>query len=152
TSGYVDYVRLSPSGKEVAFLEHPVYDDDRGWVAMIDANDKHRKLTKEFAGTRGLAWAQGGREIWFTATDAATDMQMFAVDLSGKEREVLRAPKRVRLLDIDADGRVLLSGEEFRQEITGIDPATGKERPGLEWFNGSGLQDILPDGKAILLE
>jgi hypothetical protein len=32
TSGYLDYVRVSPSGKEVAFAEHPVYGDDRGWV------------------------------------------------------------------------------------------------------------------------
>ncbi|MGA2263405.1 MAG: hypothetical protein ABSH28_18465, partial [Acidobacteriota bacterium] len=31
TSGYLDYARISPSGKEVAFLEHPVYGDDRGW-------------------------------------------------------------------------------------------------------------------------
>jgi serine/threonine protein kinase len=30
TSGYLDHIRVSPSGKQVAFLEHPVYDDDRG--------------------------------------------------------------------------------------------------------------------------
>ena len=35
-------------------------------------------------------------------------------------------------------------------EIAGIDPATGKERHGLEWFDGSVMGDILPDGKAIV--
>jgi len=152
TSGYVDHVRISPSGQEVAFLEHPVYDDDRGWVALIDADGKHHKLTKEFPGTRGLAWTPSGKEIWFGAADFGNDQQILAVTLSGKQRQVLAAPKRLRLLDIAADGRVLLSGEEYRSEIAGIDPATGKLRPGLEWFNGSGLHDILPDGTAILFE
>jgi hypothetical protein len=45
---------------------------------------------------------------------------------------------------------VLLSDEQYRTEITGIDPATGKERRGLEWFNGSVTVDISPDGKAIV--
>ena len=31
----------------------------------------------------------------------------------------------------------------------GIDPATRKERRGLEWFDASQMGDILPDGKAI---
>jgi hypothetical protein len=58
----------------------------------------------------------------------------------------------MRLLDIAQDGRVLITSEDMRSEITGIDPATGKERKRLEWFNGSGLADIAPDGKAILYE
>jgi eukaryotic-like serine/threonine-protein kinase len=152
TSGYVDHVRVSPSGQEVAFLEHPVYDDDRGWVAMIDARGTHHKLTREFPGTRGLAWAPSGKQIWFGAAEFGNDQQILAVTLSGKQRQVLSAPKRLRLLDIAADGRVLLSGEEYRSEIAGIDPATRKLRPGLEWFNGSGLHDILPDGTAVLFE
>ena len=152
TSGYVDHVRVSPNGQAVAFLEHPVYDDDRGWAAMVDDGGKHRKLTREFPATRGLAWAPTGKEIWFTASDITTDQQIFGVDLSGKLRQILTSPKRLRLLDIAADGRVLLSTEEYRAEITGIDPGTGKERSGLEWFNGSSVQDILPDGKAILVE
>jgi serine/threonine protein kinase/Tol biopolymer transport system component len=152
TSGYLDHLRVSPGGEEVAFLEHPVYDDDRGWVAIVDRHGKHRKLTKEFPATRGLAWERDGKEIWFTAADVTTDQQMFAVDLSGKQREILTTPKRIRVLDVDVDGRVLLSSEDYRTEIVGIDPGTGKERPGLEWFNGSSVQDILPDGKAILME
>ena len=47
---------------------------------------------------------------------------------------------------------MLLSSEEYREEIVGLDSTTGKERVGLEWFNGSTLSDMSPDGKAILLE
>jgi Tol biopolymer transport system component len=58
-------------------------------------------------------------------------------------------PQGARLLDIAADGRVLLSVERQQPEITGIDPETGKELRGLEWFDASIMGDILPDGKAI---
>lgn len=150
TAGYADYVRVSPSGKEVAFLEHPLYGDDRGWVALVDAAGNHKQLTEEFAGAQGLAWSRTGTEIWFTAAQGSADQLLYGVSLGGKVREILSAPRRMRLLDIAADGRVLLSSEDHRTEITGIDPATGKERRGLEWFNGSTSPDILPNGKAIV--
>jgi len=150
TSGYLDYLRVSPRGDEVAFAEHPVYDDDRGWVSLADSSGKHTRLTKEFSTVQGLAWSVGGDEIWFTGASAATDSQIYGVTPAGKMREIYTAPERLRILDIAADGRVLLSAESFRTEVTGIDPATGKERRGLEWFNGSEPNDILPDGKALL--
>jgi len=152
TSGYVDNVRVSPSGKEVAFLEHPVFDDDRGWVATIDEAGNHKQLTREFETTQGLAWARGGTEIWFSANGPMTgaDRQIYGVSLGGKERNVLTAPHGTRLMDVAADGRMLLCSEELRSEISGMDPSTGKERRGLGWFNGSGLGDVSPDGKALL--
>ena len=149
TSGYLDYVRVSRSGKEVAFLEHPVYGDDRGWVSVVDAAGNRKQLTRECAGIQGLAWSRTDEEVWFTAGDQA-DLQLYGVSLSGKQRAILATPQRTRLLDIAADGRVLLSNEEYRTEITAIDPGTGKEHRGLEWFNGSVTLDIAPDGKAIV--
>jgi len=152
TAGYLDYVRISPTGKEVAFLEHPVYDDDLGWVAMVDAAGNYKKLTEEFPGgsLQGLAWAPSGKEIWFSVAAGGADLQLFAVTLSGKLRAILGAPQRTRILDIAADGRVLVSNEQYRREIVGIDSATGKEHHRLEWFNTSGMVDISSDGKAIL--
>ena len=149
TSGYLDYMRVSWSGNEVAFLEHPVYGDDRGWVSVVDAAGNHKQLTREFSSTEGLAWSRDGKEVWFTAADS-TDRQLFGVSLSGKQRAILTTPQNTRLLDIAADGRVLVSNELQRSEVVGIDPATGKERRGLEWFDASIMGDILPDGKAIV--
>ncbi len=149
TAGYLDYVRVSPSGQEVAFAEHPVYGDDRGWVSVFDAAGNRKQLTREYATLQGLAWSRNGSEIWFTASDS-TDRQIFGVSLAGKQREILTTPLGTRILDIAADGRVLLASEQHRSEITGIDPATGKERHGLEWFDGSMVGDILPDGKAFV--
>jgi len=149
TAGYLDYVRVSPSGKEVAFVEHPVYADDRGWVSAFDATGKCKQLSREYATLQGLAWSRNGKEIWFTASDS-TDRQLYGVSLGGKQREIFTTPQGTRILDIAADGRVLVSSEQHRTEITGSDPVTGKERRGLEWFDGSMLGDISSDGKAIV--
>jgi len=150
TAGYLDYVRVSPSGKEVAFAEHPVYGDDRGWVGFVDEAGNHKQLTQEFGTIQGLAWSRAGKEIWFTAADATTDRELYGVSLAGKQRTVLAAPQSIRLLDIGADGRVLLSVERQEPEIIAIDSVTGKELRHLEWFDASLLGDILPDGKAIV--
>jgi eukaryotic-like serine/threonine-protein kinase len=150
TSGYLDYVRVSSSGKQVAFVEHPVYGDDRGWVCAVDEAGNRKQLTQEFESMQGLAWSRAGTEIWFTASNSSTDRQLFGVSLSGKQRPILTTAHGMRLLDIAADGRVLLSNEQLQTDITGIDPTTGKERRGLEWFDGSELGDILPNGKAIV--
>jgi len=149
TAGYLDYVRVSPSGKQVAFVEHPVYGDDRGWVSLVDETGSRKQLSKEYGTVQGLAWSRAGAEIWFTAADVTTDRQLYGVNLSGNVRQILATPQGVRLLDIAADGRALLSMERQQPEITGIDPATGKELRGLEWFDASIMGDILPDGKAI---
>jgi Tol biopolymer transport system component len=149
TSGYLDYVRVAPDGKEVAFLEHPVYEDDRGWVSVVDAAGNHKQLTKEFETVQGLAWSHTGTEIWFTAGEQE-NRSLYGVNLSGTLRKLFAAQQSIRLLDVASDGRVLLAGEQARAELTGRDPATGKERRGLEWFDGSGAADISLDGKAIL--
>jgi len=150
TNGYADYVKVSPSGQEVAFAEHPVYDDDRGWVALVDEKGNHRQLTNDYAPVQGLAWKRDGKEIWYTASNRTTDRKLFGVDLSGKAREILTTPFGIRILDIGPEGKALVSSEDQRSEIVGIDPETKKERKGLEWFNGSRAIDVSRDGKALV--
>jgi hypothetical protein len=79
-----------------------------------------------------------------------TDRSLYGVTLSGKIRKVSTAPAGMRLLDIAADGRMLIANEDVRSEIAAIDPVTKKERKGLEWFDGTGLSDVRPDGTAFL--
>jgi eukaryotic-like serine/threonine-protein kinase len=150
TSGYLDYVKVSPDGKSVAFAEHPVFDDDRGWIAVVDENGKHTQLTPEYGSVQGLVWSSTGKQILYTASDVSTDRSLFDVTLSGKIRKRATAPTGMRVLDIAADGRLLIAGDELRSEIGGIDPSTKKEKNGLEWFDGTGLSDVRPDGTAFV--
>jgi serine/threonine protein kinase/dipeptidyl aminopeptidase/acylaminoacyl peptidase len=150
SSGYLDYVRVSPDGSRVAFLDHPVYGDDRGFVSVTDASGQRKQLTRGFESVQGIAWTRDGKEIWFTATDSGSQRQLYAVDLSGKTRELYQTPGGETILDIASDGRVLFANESIRFEITAVDTTTGKTQRGLEWYDGSVVPTISPDGKGIL--
>src|ERR1019366_8719944 len=67
SSGWHLDVRVSPSGNEVAFIDHPVMDDDGGNIMAIDGKGVRRTLSAGWASARGLAWSPTGREVWFTA-------------------------------------------------------------------------------------
>jgi Tol biopolymer transport system component len=155
TGDYLDGLRVSPNGKSVAFLDHPDFGDDRGWVAMIDSGGKVRKLTEEQESITGLAWAEGGDELWFTATMTGSSNTLYGVKVSGgqglgKVRKILGMPTIARLMDLGPNGRLLVAAETNNFTIAAMDGATGREIPHMELYNGSVLQEISPDGKAIL--
>jgi hypothetical protein len=147
TSGSFQDVRIAPSGKMLAFIEHPVPKDDRGFVGMIDAMGKKTVLTGEWASVQGLAWSSDGREIWFTASEKAAARALRAVTPEGSQRIIMQTPGSQHLLDIH-DGKVLLASENWRFEILGSFPGESLER-NLSWFDLSIVNDIAADGRTI---
>ncbi len=152
TSGYISHARVSPDGQQIAFMDHPVRLDDRGWVSVVDRGANKKRLTQEWGGSQqGLAWHPSGKEIWFTASELGPNMSLRAVTLEGKERVVLRTAGRLKLHDIAPDGRVLLTREAWRSRVLAL--TDGQPRPlDLTWLDGSGVTDISPDGSAILCD
>jgi Tol biopolymer transport system component len=110
--GYISHPRFSPDGKLIAFADHPLWGDDRGSIKVVDLSGNARKLGGEYSSIQGIAWRPDGKEIWF---GGLSNIQ--AVDLNGKERVVYRAVGRVRLQDIAADGKVLLTTDDVRSDI-----------------------------------
>src|SRR6266851_4163312 len=151
TSGWVSDLRFSPAGDKIAFLDHPYWPDDRGWVAVVDLAGNKKTLSGEWEAEDGLAWSPNGNEIWFTATLAGTDRSLFAVALSGKQRLVLSVPGSLRLYDIYPDGRVLLSAGHERVGMMGTTEADGKDHD-LSWSGWTIASDISPDGKWVLFD
>lgn len=151
TSGWISDVRFSPSRDKIAFLDHPFWPDDRGWVSVLDLAGRKKALSGEWEAEDGLAWSPDSREIWFTATMAGTDRSLFAVELSGKQRLVLSVPASLRLYDIYPDGRVLLSAGHERVGMIGV---TGAEHEGhdLSWSGWTIAGDISKDGKWVLFD
>jgi eukaryotic-like serine/threonine-protein kinase len=151
TSGWISHPRVSPDGREIAFLDHPTYDDDDGVVAVVDLEGKRTVLSSGWESEEGLAWSANGKEVWFSATQAGLQRQIYAVDLSGRLRLAFHALGGVTLQDIAPDGRVLMTRDEQRAGIMGQAQGATKERD-LSWRDWSIPQDISRDGKTLLFD
>jgi eukaryotic-like serine/threonine-protein kinase len=144
------HLRLSPDGRHVAFLEHPVAGDDRGAVVTLDRSGGRRVLTPDWASIEGLAWSPGGHEVWFTAAREGADSALHAVDLQGHVRTVFAGPGRLVLHDIAADGRALVERNTLREEIRFRGARDDAERD-LSWLDLSRAQDLSADGAQLLI-
>ena len=149
TVGYLSHPRISPRGDLVAFMDHQVQQDNRGWVAVVDLTGKKTVLSGESSGEEGLAWSPAGDEVWFTAGKGGEAYALYAVTLSGRERLVLRMTVSLMLHDISRDGHVLLTSFNKSHNIIGQPPGETKERD-LSWLDHGYLSDLSPEGKTIL--
>ncbi len=130
TNGYISHPRISPSGKLVAFLEHPLFGDDRGYVALTQPDGTTKRLTLEASAIDGLAWSPDGREIWYAATSSehSPGRMVQAVTLAGKTRNIFGVPGDITVWDITAGGRLLLTHENIDSVQMVASPATAPER------------------------
>jgi hypothetical protein len=150
TPSWISHLRFSPDGSRIAFLDHPIYTDDRGAVAVVRVGESPRRLTPVYGSAQGLAWAPSGREIWFSASEEGGNTALEAVTLAGQVRTIVRAPGSVRLLDISRNGRALLTQESFVNSVFVRGPA-GREERDLSWLDRSTAWDLSADGSEVLL-
>jgi hypothetical protein len=151
TAGFVTHPRVSPRGDLVAFLDHPVPEDDGGSVAVVDLQGRKRTLSQTYASAEGLAWASGGSEVWFTAAKAGNDRALRAVGLDGHERLLAQVPGALTLQDTASDGRTLVTRDDARVGIIGLPPGEPSERD-LSWLDWSLARDLSADGKTLLFD
>ncbi len=126
SNGRISNIRFSPQGDKIAFMDHPVPWDNRGAVCVVDLAGKVRTLSKEWESEQGVAWRPDGKEIWFTAIEKGTSLNLMAVTLTGKVRTVLDLPTGIALQDISSDGRVLVALNSKRLAM-GFSTLGGKE-------------------------
>jgi hypothetical protein len=153
TAGGIGSLRVSPGGKSVAFLDHPLRSDDRGAVALVTRDGKKRVLSDGWASLSGLAFDPEGDAVWFTGTRRGGIAALYRVDLDGGEPELMyAAPQSLRIEDVSADGRVLLATLDRRMRASCLVP--GSERPrDISVLDLSLVSDLSADGKkAVLVE
>jgi eukaryotic-like serine/threonine-protein kinase len=148
TTGWLSHARVSPAGDAVAFLDHPLFGDDRGDVALVDRSGKKTTLSTGWDGAQGLAWSPSGDEIWFTAAGAAAARALYAVTRSGRRRLVASSPAMLTLQDISRDGRVLIDGAKDRVGLLGLNP--GDQERDLSWLGWSMAPILSEDGKTLV--
>jgi serine/threonine protein kinase len=151
TPGWLDYVRVSPNGKQVAFIEHPVLGDSRGSVMMVGSNKKVIAVSPDWSDVVGLAWSPNGDEIWFTASDSGISRALLAVTPSGKVRTVLRVPGSLTIHGFARDGRVLLNSDTYRRGTLAHREGEKVDHD-LAWFDWTRTVDLSRDGQWVLFD
>ena len=151
TPGYISHIRVSPDGQSVGFLEHPMYGDNRGHVALYQQG-KTRRLSTEQSGLEGLAWSRDGREIWSTGGNASI-WKLLAYDAGATTpqdgRVVWYVPTQLEILDVDARGRVLLTANELSGPLRGAMAGDQRDRD-LGWNGWSLPGAVSRDGRSLL--
>jgi hypothetical protein len=152
TAGYISTPRFSPDGRRLAFGDHPVYGDDDGDIVLIDPSGTRKTLVGNLVDIRGLAWAVGGKELWFSAVadDTPSLVSLQAVDMMGQRRSVLNAPISLALLDVNAAGRVLVSAETEIRHVEVLTPGSSVPRD-LSVLDASSARAITDGSKELLL-
>jgi Tol biopolymer transport system component len=149
--GWLSHPRFSPRGDAIAFAEHPVKGDDMGHVSLVDLRGKKRDLTGHYAGgVQGIAWTPAGDEVWHTAAESGTNLELRAVSRrGGPSRVVLRVPGRLTLQDISREGRVLVTHDTIRFSLMVRTADSDRERD-LAWLDVSDVRDLSRDGTRVL--
>jgi len=151
TAGWIGHPRISPKGNQVAFLDHPLYPDDKGAVSIVDLEGHKRVVSAPWVSVEGLAWSADGTEVWFSAAQAGTERHIYAVDLSGHQRLIFRSPGGVTLQDIASDSRVLVTRDEQRVGMMALAPGATREKE-VSWRDWSVPTDISGDGNTVLFD
>lgn len=146
--GWVSHLRFSPNGDLIALADHVPTGDD-GRVVVVDREGKVKASSSFYVTVQGLAWTPNGQEVWFTASKEGAARALYAMNLSGKERLVLRVPGVLTLQDITRNGGVLLTVENDQFGILGLREGDKNERD-LSWFDWSLTGDVSQDGKNLM--
>lgn len=149
-AGWISDIRFSPQGDRITFADHDIWDDDRGSIVVVDSKTgKKTILSTGWESARGVAWSASGDEIWFTAAKSGQRRDLYAVDLHGRQRTLLRVPGGITLHDISPQGRVLLTVDNEREGTIALSPVGERD---LSWSDIGFPLAISPDGKQVLLD
>ena len=141
--GWILDLRISPRGDLVAFRE-------ASEISVVDRAGKKKVLATDPQGLGiRVAWSPAGDEVWYTASDQGTEVELRSVDLRGRVRRRGGLPTQADIMDISRDGRALLVAGELRIGIAGLPPGETRERD-LSWLNVSDAADLSADGRMVL--
>ncbi len=149
TGGWIDHPAISPGGNEVAFIDHPIAGDDRGYIVLVDLSGKSQRLTEEWASIKGLTWSRRTEEVWFSAALGGESLALRAVTRSGKQRVLSSAPVDLLIQDINARGQVLLTATRSSSEIALHRPGLTSDRV-LDFGSSTGSIAGLSDDGSLL--
>jgi len=142
------FVRISPDGKRLAFLQYSSPRGIDGKVCVVDLDGKVEALSDAYINAHGLTWK--GDEVWYSASeDRPLFRSVMAVKPGVAPRIVARMPVNVTLWDVAADGRLLIAQTDDRAVMIGRLAGDAHDRD-LSWLDASWVADISRDGRSVL--
>lgn len=150
-TGWPGPLRFSPKGDKIAFVEHSYFGGDGG-ITILDLNGRVTARSEKLNLVLDLAWAPDGREVWFTGAKVTSDSSLYAMNLEGKVRPLLRIPGALNLYDISRDGKVVLLGRaDDRDLVEFLGPGDNASRD-MSWLDWSTLDDLSDDGQTLAFD
>jgi eukaryotic-like serine/threonine-protein kinase len=153
TVGAFNWIRVSPDGQQVAFIENRAFSVMGAQVGVADAAGARVVFANDpstgMLGLNSLAWSPDGTELWFGTWNPGR-REVLAVGLQGGLRTLTRNPHPPMVQDTSADGRALLDFGLSRRMVAGLGSGQGLERD-LTIRLGGQAWDIAPDGRRYLI-
>ncbi|HEX7615625.1 MAG TPA: protein kinase [Thermoanaerobaculia bacterium] len=144
-TGWIAHPRISSDGKRLAFADYATEGDDEGTVVLLDAGGRVTRLSKTLDYLQGLAWSPSGEEIWATGYELERGTTLWAFSPSKPPRALLGVPSVIHIVDVAADGTILLSYDETHVELEGR--LAGDEKPRTySWWRANVVSGISDDG------
>jgi hypothetical protein len=154
TTGWFSQVRVAPSGKQIAFFEHPVAGDNAGDLKVLEPGRPPKTLVSALNSAGSLVWRPDGTEIWYGGTAAGEGAGLiYSVTLEGRVRVVYQTLGWPALYDFSQSGEALIGRMKPRLRLqTGTRAARGTDTVELSWLDWSLARDISPDGSMALFD
>ncbi len=147
SSGYFSDVRVSPSGSEIALLDHSEFRDDRGAAEILNRGGRVIARSPAHWAVHGMAWRTDGSAVLFSAADGTySSFAVYALDRDGKEHVVLATAGGITIHDVSANGRWLATQDDIRQLVFAGRRGT-TEPKNLGWLDGSAGPVLSADGR-----
>ena len=143
TTGWIDMLRVSPSGDRVAYINHPAHGDTAGRIVVVDHTGKEIAHSPDEVGIEGISWSPDGKEAWYS--NSAT---IYGIDMQGHKRVVLHGGTS-RLVLIDVVGNSILRRSDGCFGLKMFTGARGGPYHEVSWFDSSDVQSMSSDGTAI---
>jgi len=115
---WISHARISPTGDRIAFLEHPLANDDAGHAVILHLRKRQKTLSKDFSAIVGLAW-ENADDLLFTASEAGVGggRAVFRFAINGSQSLVRRESVALTIHDVTSDGGLLLTRDVQGDEV-----------------------------------
>ena len=149
--GYLSDLRVSPDGNHVAFFEHPVRYDDRGFVRLGPRWERSRS-GRGILGHGRAGMEASGQAVYFSAaagTNGLYQVQEVSTSPGSMARPVMPSPVNMIMLDVRRDGRWLVLSTDNRFSIRVRRPGAVKEID-LPWMDSEWVPRLNADGTLVM--